>query len=1028
MNRIFGGLFVLLVGALVCIPDQASAADPSVGTEVEILVSSTATSPEQVAANELVSFLTKLYPDSRFEIRSDASNTSSFTIKLGTPESAPGLVEQVGREKVQHPESYVVTTDGENTGIILGADPRGVMYGVYGILEKLGCGFYLTSDALPETSLGDFSLHEWSIADRPLVSKRYVFNWHNFLSGCTGWNYEDWESWIVQSQKMGFNTIMVHAYGNNPMFTYTFNGITKEVGYYGSSRKGRDWGRQHINDVRRIPGGDIFDGPEFGSDAALVSDEQRIEAAQSMMKRVFECAERRGMDICFAIDIDTTSVLLQDMIETLPSSAKFSNGRKWLPKPDSTDGRAFYQAQVESLLTLYPEIDDVALWRRSHAAEWGALTKREQLPVEWQAEYNKIIARKPEAADYYQSVCSFAINKVVTAYRESLDAMGRTDVRLSTGSWNTEYIPALVTFLPEDVTIMPLDSNCMPRYRAGFFFEVPKSYADLEVASGRVMPIIWAHHDDGEYIGRPMKSQQNFCDTLETLQARGYGIIHWMKRPLDLHFRNHEKQVWATTRNESCQETCRRAALHWFGEVNQETMSAYLYDWWTQAPIFGRVTGDQFFKTREYIPEPKEAVQGCRRRLDLLSGVDLSKMPPEGRHRVEYFKELEATIISFCEVQEFAFRPAVKAIEKGDYATAQRLLKSADPRETMRAFSRLSQLDGGDRTEEAMVLSLGTRWLTDYIAACQKVGLESLRINFGPTHHETLAQSGGKHTFFVDPDGDYWSVRGERETNGTIVSCDHEVAGSVRDAGYVIEKPVTIPLSAIVPVGGLFRPGQYEASLWLDGPGEGEASLIESGSSTSPVISFAPVHASHLRLSCKGNSQNAWNSIHRVRIETLSDAAPEQVVKASASERGYPATAVLDGNPNTRWATEGEAWIQFRLDREKETDSIEVEWYGAESRKANYSVEVSDDGKNWRHVELRELPMLSPSIVPFAIQEGSDRELKILGSLSKPGQLSLSLNVKKGKPILSGVVVHRVEEHSIEDDQSANLQPVHVTE
>ncbi len=41
-----------------------------------------------------------------------------------------------------------------------------------------------------------------------------------------------------------------------------------------------------------------------------------------------------------------------------------------------------------------------------------------------------------------------------------------------------------------------------------------------------------------------MKSHTDFCDALQRLDARGYGIIHWMKRPLDLHFRNHEKQVW----------------------------------------------------------------------------------------------------------------------------------------------------------------------------------------------------------------------------------------------------------------------------------------------------------------------------------------------------------------------------------------------------------------------------------------------------------------------------------------------------
>ena len=831
---------LIALAAAACTSNSAEAKKPQTASEerVEILVFPAASSPEKIAAEELKSYLSKLYPRNRFETRTDALGEAAFTIRLGTPASAPDLAEKVGQEKVAHPESYVVTQatiDGKKTGIILGADPRGVMYGVYGLLEKLGCGFYLTSDSFPEDLPGDFSFKKWDLSDRPLVRNRFVFNWHNFLSGCTGWNYADWESWIIQSQKMGFNTIMVHAYGNNPMFTYTFNGITKEVGYYGTSLKGRDWGRQHINDVRRIPGGEVFDGPEFGAEAALVPDDQRIEAAQSLMKRVFDCAERRGVDVCFALDIDTTSVLLQDMIGTLPESARFRNGRIWLPKPDTEEGAAFYRAQVEALLKLYPEIDMLALWRRNHAAEWGMLKKPEQLPAEWRAGYEAVIRENPEAARLPQAVCSYALNKVVGAFRKALDEMGRQDVRIGMGSWETQYIPALVVFLPEEVTIMPLDSSCM-RYRRGFFFDVPEAFADLEKGKGRIQPIIWAHHDDGEYLGRPMKSHEDFCDILGKLDARGYGIIHWMKRPLDLHFRNHEKQVWMATRNQACRETCQRAARHWFGDANTETMAGYLHDWWTQAPNFGRVTSDKFFLRGEAIPDPEGTIRACRKRLVTLDEVDLSQMPPEGRSRVAYFQKLEAMIISFCEVHELAFRPAVQALERGNFDEAHRLLESADPVETMRCCSRLSQLDGGDRTEEAIVLSLGTRWLTDYIAARQKAGQEPLRINFAPTYHETLAQGGGRNTFFIDAEGSYWSVRGEKETNGTIVSIGGDASDSVRGTGWLIGQPVSIPLSSIVPVGGRFRPGQYEATLLLEGAGKGEASLAGDGGSS--VVCF----------------------------------------------------------------------------------------------------------------------------------------------------------------------------------------------
>ncbi len=80
---------------------------------------------------------------------------------------------------------------------------------------------------------------------------------------------------------MRFNTIMVHAYGNNPMFTFRFAGEDKPVGYLATTRSGRDWGTQHVNDVRRLYGGEVFRSPVFGAGAALVPETERAPAAKA---------------------------------------------------------------------------------------------------------------------------------------------------------------------------------------------------------------------------------------------------------------------------------------------------------------------------------------------------------------------------------------------------------------------------------------------------------------------------------------------------------------------------------------------------------------------------------------------------------------------------------------------------------------------------------------------------------------------------------------------------------------------------
>ena len=234
------------------------------------------------------------------------------------------------------------------------------------MLERLGCGFFLSDEMLPEPKQ-DFDLKAWNYSNEPLIKERFVFNWHNFISGCTGWDKAHWIEWIDRSQKMGYNTVMVHVYHNNPMHTYQFNGINKEAGYISTSAKGRDWGNIPINDVRRLPGGEIFNSSEFGSEIAMVPDHQRVEIAQSAMAEVFSYAIERGVKVNFAFDVDMPLSYLQNtMIESISEEDKFylSQPEVWIPRPDRPEGYRFYKSQLEGLFSSYPMLKDISFFRR----------------------------------------------------------------------------------------------------------------------------------------------------------------------------------------------------------------------------------------------------------------------------------------------------------------------------------------------------------------------------------------------------------------------------------------------------------------------------------------------------------------------------------------------------------------------------------------------------------------------------------------------------------------------------------------
>jgi hypothetical protein len=197
---------------------------------------------------------------------------------------------------------------------------------------------------------------------------------------------------------------MVHAYGNNPMFTFDFGGKTKPVGYISSTARGRDWGNAHVNDVRRLSGGSVFEGPIFGADAALAPKEQRAEAAQALMKQVFVEAARRAMHVYFTLDLDTAASNPEELIETLPEGARFHSGTpdapksdssqrvQWLASPDTPEGYQYYRTQVETLLRLYPQIDRLVLFVRPKNTPWTDLAVA-KWPARWREEFQTRVAK-----------------------------------------------------------------------------------------------------------------------------------------------------------------------------------------------------------------------------------------------------------------------------------------------------------------------------------------------------------------------------------------------------------------------------------------------------------------------------------------------------------------------------------------------------------------------------------------------------------------------------------------------------------
>jgi hypothetical protein len=783
-----------------------------------------------------------MYPQEKFVF---AATLPKFGMAiLVGPLVDPRVRTLAGANPPAAPESYVVREAREGqiqVGIIAGADARGAAYGVYALLEKLGCCFHLSGDALPPPRPAGFNFESWKLANQPLAGQRLVFNWHNFLSGCSTWNLPDWQRWIAQSQKMGFNAIMVHAYGNNPMADFIFDGIAKPVGYLSTTVKGRDWSTMHVNDVRRLFGGEVFDQPAFGADAGLVPDDKRETAAQSLMRDVFASAAQREMDIYFAVDVDTPSANPQELVMLLPESARFFAGQPtralWLPNPDTPEGYAFYRAQVEGLVHAYPQITKLVVWFRRGGTPWTDL-KASDLPAAWQQEFAAGIKRTPEAGKFWRAPGLFAVGKIMRAFDRALKECSASRTTLAAGTWAFEFLPAADLFFQAGVPLIGLDYDVIhgkPQLDAA------DSRARLrEVGAHRpVMPVVWAQHDDGHYLGRPYTPLPEFASKLDDAKAAGFGVIHWITRPLDLYFESLAKQVWQSTKNQPLGETCHDFAGSMFGVQNREILGVYLTAWITGAPQFSRETGDMLTGGR--LTNIANVIVGCHARLGMIGQARTNWLTPEERQNLDYQRGLEEFIAAFYEAQGY-LQDSQDVWKKGDLAGAQRIMSQCHPGRVIEQFARFSSIGGITRGEQGSVVSLNTRWLPHIIRHRQALGIEPVRINFAPTSHDPLAQAPGLFTFHFGPGHDLWECWGEDETGASVFRLPSSVTPEMEDsapavwreicrAGIENDKPLTL---AIEPIMARDRakgksvplpPGEYRVRLLLldpdsTGPGQ----------------------------------------------------------------------------------------------------------------------------------------------------------------------------------------------------------------
>lgn len=209
---------------------------------------------------------------------------------------------------------------------------------------------------------------------------RGVLPWHNFLSGPSAWNLEDYERYLDDCAEKGINFIGFHNYTGGgeryapyvePMIKIAYKGLlpaatldhslTARWGYLPGKVSDFAFGTSRLFDLP--PGAEAF-----GADVAVLPDTpgEHYEAVQNMMKQVVDMAHERGMQVAMGFEF---GVLPPEYFSLNSGSGAFywRGEANMVPNPAHPLAIKLMQVTIGDILETYPDIDWISLWLNEHS-------------------------------------------------------------------------------------------------------------------------------------------------------------------------------------------------------------------------------------------------------------------------------------------------------------------------------------------------------------------------------------------------------------------------------------------------------------------------------------------------------------------------------------------------------------------------------------------------------------------------------------------------------------------------------------
>ena len=455
------------------------------------------------------------------------------SVILGTPESN-SLLKNLGikRDALGEQGYYLANKKikGMQVVVAAGLTSEGATNAVYGLLQEMGYGFYLGSEAIPEKLPS--SLRDSPVIRKPVFAVRGVLPWYNFFNSPTTWDPIDHRAFVDQLVRMGANFLGFHTYNSEPFAGYEENGKIKYAGRLLNTQS-PTWG------TTPVPASDFAFGTDklyaddyFGAASSLnIKDEyEAIRAEQNIMRDALDYAKKRGLHTCLGFEIsedplnpEVRTVFLERFNKVLDQYPTLDYVWLWQSETQGAQGfRETYNVHIlPSSLNPASPLQNYGLARRDvfRRIVDDAIGEK---PFYQDNEGGKA-ARANEGArlEQFSQLAYRALAHRKNAPKLVISGWGGDQRLLS-----EEYYDGLDKLLPKDVVFSSLD-NIGPRPR------IDTIYNELPADRQR-WPIPWLENDGDQWHPQPfVHIYESLVKDAHKGGSQGILGIHWRTRDVE---------------------------------------------------------------------------------------------------------------------------------------------------------------------------------------------------------------------------------------------------------------------------------------------------------------------------------------------------------------------------------------------------------------------------------------------------------------------------------------------------------------